>query len=168
MMITHRYVRMSSAVFPGDTEGEPRCAGCNEPIELGVARYPTADGYMHDFCQSIISGPPGVLGRVESGDRIDVAVRRKWIRGTVEHAGGLETGDYVVRVALDERIPMDVSDHVDICTTYVCNTIRGPRWTEPEGFDILPGWDTFESEAERVLPAKHRSVGLVDVRNLDD
>ena len=168
MVVGRERVGMSSRVYSGDSESEPLCAGCGEPIELGVARFPTADGFMHEFCQSVISGPPGVLGRVGSEDRIEVEVRRNWISGTVEHAGGLENGDYVVRVALDERIPMGVSDHVDVVTTYLCNTVCGTLWTQPEGFDIIPGWDAFEAEAERDMPAKHRTFGSVDVRALSD
>lgn len=156
---------MSSTIFTGDAASEAICSGCSEPIPLGVARYPTPDGFMHGRCRSIVAGPPGVLGAVGAGDRVEVAVRRRWIAGTVEHASALESGEYVVRVALDDLVPMGVTDHVDISTTYVCTAVRGPIWTDPEGFDIIPGWDTFDSTEEPALPAKHRSVGPVDVRD---
>lgn len=119
---------------------------------------------MHDLCRGVVAGPDGPLGVVGEGDRIEVLVRGEWIPGTVEHAGGIETGDYVVRVALDTVIPEGVTDHLDVCTTYVGRTVYGPLWSQSEGFDIIPGWDTFESSDEQVLPAKYRSVGEVEVR----
>lgn len=155
---------MSSTIFTGDAASEAGCSVCGEPIALGVARYPTPDGFMHGSCSSIVAGPPGVLGSVETGDRVEVEVRRRWIPGTVEHASALESGEYVVRVALDDLVPMGVTDHVDVSTTYVCTEVSGPIWSEPEGFDIIPGWDTFDSAEEKALPAKHRSVGPVTVR----
>lgn len=155
---------MSSRISPSDTRVEPTCAGCGESIPVGVARYPTPDGFMHDVCHGIVAGPPGVLGAVDEGDRLQVKVRGKWLAGTVEHAGGLETGDYVVRVALDTVIPDGVTDHVDVCTTCLGSDIHGPIWTHPEGFDIIPGWDTFDSDREPVLPTKYRSVGDVKIR----
>lgn len=155
---------MSSTFYPGDTQGEPTCAGCGEPLPIGVARFPTPDGAMHDVCRGVIAGPDGLLGELESTDRVEVRVRGEWIDGIVEHVSGIENGDYVVRVGLDEVVPGGVADHVDVCTTYVGQAPRGPLWTNPVGYDIIPGWDLFSTASESVLPAKFRTVGEVAVR----